>query len=132
MLNNILRVLFPAWNFFDEVADSLVVTYCYEGSEDVWKNVDFKPKKPDSFFFKPHENYYLYIMSTLFKLVQQLPALKKNEGVAELKSYRFIEKAVRDQIEAHDGDFFTFRVSVLRNRKPQLIFQSPVIECSRK
>lgn len=125
MFHHLLRFIFPAWNFFDEVADPLTVSYRW-ADQDIWQSLDLKPARPDHFFFKPQENYYLYMTSTLIKFVQQLPDLKDASEVESLASYRFLEKAIAGRIDSCEKKYFIFRIG-----NPELIFQSNPVLCSR-
>lgn len=135
MLNTTLRLIFPAWNFFDDVADPLFVTVKYANkSEKKWIRLEFKPENRDAFFYKPNENWYLYLNALLLKFSQQISELKDEKKVLNLESYAILTRYIRSKIVAekilNENSDFVFRINFQNEfNECDYLFQSEEIKC---
>jgi hypothetical protein len=136
MLNNLLRLLFPAWNFFSEVNEQLFITVQLQPFQknSSWVKLDLTPSKRDGFFIKSNENLYLYLNSLLSKLGQQLVELKPEANLEKNETYKILVNYLRQRLQndfnCKEGSLFIFRINIQKNsNESDFLFQSGSLKC---
>lgn len=115
-LLDILRVLLPSWQFFDDVAGSptlLIRCGAKDGELSPWQTVSLaSPRKTGSLFIHPRGNLALahhtlleHLLSDVAELDDRLDADAAADAVPLLVSYRLVTRLARAQL-ATQGELF--------------------------
>lgn len=110
----LLRVMFPSWKFFEEVAAVPVLFYRLETEPNKfnqWQEIPQRPKRRAlSLLFNPELNYYLACQSLFQQLESDIGDLQLESQVEQLfesVSYQLVLNLVKYEVRSLDSQVST-------------------------
>lgn len=122
---NLIRVLFPKWDFFDRVGHHFELR-CRIKNSDLWKETVIQHKlSMTNFFLNPIGNMKMaqihilenFVQNTedesSLKMIQSLVGVYQKDKIASDESVQFKIVAIRgeEQIDVYTSDWFLLRTS---------------------
>lgn len=122
---HLVRVIFPSWNFFDQLGYSFKLYFRTQPNQH-WEYVDLSCQmKPVSFFFNPKANYLLAQVSVIEHFAQEVQSLKADQ-IQNSTLYKMIRSMVLDYLQHQKIDFnkAQFKIETVDQNQPIEIYAS--------
>lgn len=124
MLNALIKLLLPAWNFFDDTTFTPIVYF--QINQDEWKEFYPPPEtRLINFFYNPYGNLYLFYHSLIQRLINDIFEKQNNPdfNLDQLSSFKILHNWIKKDVH---GASFRFKLvdKKLLNHS-EIIFQTP-------
>ncbi len=129
---NLIRSLFPSWNFFDQLAYTFELNYKTQPDQE-WRCISFQQKRNvKDILFNPSVNLALAqfnIVEHFSRDVQELGSISSvldENALQKLSSYRLLKSlmAVKIQEAKETSDYFQFKIVAQNEKEKKDIFVS--------
>lgn len=116
---NLIRALFPNWNFFDQVAYSFELEFKVPGGVH-WEPISFyQPRKAFSLFLSPQSNMALAQVNVIEHFAQDIQTLQlenpliDSKDVQRLTSYKILKSILEEKLKIFEFDSASIQFKVI-------------------
>lgn len=117
---NLIRVLFPNWNFFDQIGHSLAIEY-RSSNTDFWQTLELSASRGfTGLFFNPEVNLALAQGNIIEHFARD--AQEQPENIENLSSYKMLRSMLK--LNSPSVDKIQFKLTARKDNEFQILYTS--------
>ncbi len=117
-----LRLLLPSWRFFEDVGYAPIIEYKTSSPQEdsTWIRLSSPYRLTIlSFFYNPGHNYYLWLLSQTYSIIESVQNGETKENIENLREFKLLKNEIENNLkfQPHSFSKIHIRISSLENGK---------------